>query len=864
MARTTLSGRDAEMSELNAALADVNSHRHTLAVVRGTPGIGKTALLTAAAHGWQQDGHTVIRIPFSGAVEPWDLFGFNAIIAALQEFCNELGDFELIRAVNSASLLGTPERYRSTRQRSSLLVNLAMIFGKIHRHGPIVVIADDLDTVPNPTLALAPACLPGCLVVAACRDDGRFAAPAVQLAQLADHLIDLGPLSEDYVGPLVGKRIRKTADDSLLTALRHTLGPLACDPGTLLSTVDELCGDGRITIVHGRACLSGDAPIRLAASHDLVSQVRRLGTAGHELMVLATTGPAFGVEDLPTLAATTGRDLAEYGHAVDTLAAVGALVSDESGQLSSTCPALSEAVLADALPVARRLHGEVAEHLLKTGGNETAIADHIAAAEKEVTPSATFARVLLDQAGGSGENEQEGAARWYHAALWHLDRDDQVRPRVLSALLRLLLRTGDYERLSVVAEEHARFIDPKELSAAALIAALHTSSPIGNDVREAVEDDDEMLEWHDSWFAGDSIDFAGLVAITAPLSVDRNTAESDGLADALAMWDVAALLAIRTNSGIPDHGVLARYHRVVTLYSRGDFPAALSAVRTLIATPMPADSANPVQNLGRLLAAEICVTTGELKQAANWLAAVGDDRRIAAMRGWAEIGLLAADGDNASALARGWWAYRQFGAGEVPVGGERLLSRLTTIAMSGGQADWGRRLLTVMTALADRMGSPVGRAALEFVRGVATKDESSLRASADMARRRGHFPDLLVAFLALGELAVDPRPWLHDAYEIAGGLGSAPLRARSKAIMRDRDVAPPRADADRPTVSDTEMRVIDLIRVGRTNRQIADTLRVTEKTVEYHLTRLFLKTGCRSRVDLAAAKARGLLTAVSA
>ena len=46
-----------------------------------------------------------------------------------------------------------------------------------------------------------------------------------------------------------------------------------------------------------------------------------------------------------------------------------------------------------------------------------------------------------------------------------------------------------------------------------------------------------------------------------------------------------------------------------------------------------------------------------------------------------------------------------------------------------------------------------------------------------------------------------------------------------------------------------------------TNRQIASSVRISEKTVENYLTKLFARTGCRSRLDLAAASLEGRLVA---
>jgi DNA-binding CsgD family transcriptional regulator len=52
-------------------------------------------------------------------------------------------------------------------------------------------------------------------------------------------------------------------------------------------------------------------------------------------------------------------------------------------------------------------------------------------------------------------------------------------------------------------------------------------------------------------------------------------------------------------------------------------------------------------------------------------------------------------------------------------------------------------------------------------------------------------------------------------------------------------------------VSDVERRIVELIQSGKTNRQIALALLMSEKTVEKHLTRLFAKAGCRTRHGLA-------------
>jgi DNA-binding NarL/FixJ family response regulator len=52
-------------------------------------------------------------------------------------------------------------------------------------------------------------------------------------------------------------------------------------------------------------------------------------------------------------------------------------------------------------------------------------------------------------------------------------------------------------------------------------------------------------------------------------------------------------------------------------------------------------------------------------------------------------------------------------------------------------------------------------------------------------------------------------------------------------------------------MSPSERRVAELVAEGRTNRDIAAALFVTERTVASHLTHVYAKLGIRSRTELA-------------
>lgn len=177
--RTTLPGRATELSELDSALAATTAVRHTLAVVRGEPGNGRTALLANVAARWRRRGITVLAPRFTET--PGDPFGAGAVLDAVREHYTWSGDFSLAGPVAAATALCSAGTY----EPRPMLDRLAELFDKVRTACPTVFIADDLDAVREPAPLLAAACLPAYLVVAACREiaDGTLA---------PDHLIDLG------------------------------------------------------------------------------------------------------------------------------------------------------------------------------------------------------------------------------------------------------------------------------------------------------------------------------------------------------------------------------------------------------------------------------------------------------------------------------------------------------------------------------------------------------------------------------------------------------------------------------------------------------------------------------------------------
>jgi DNA-binding CsgD family transcriptional regulator len=415
-----------------------------------------------------------------------------------------------------------------------------------------------------------------------------------------------------------------------------------------------------------------------------------------------------------------------------------------------------------------------------------------------------------------------------------------------SMSLRQLISAGDYERLAafvaaeVTGDVSADAAERDELAAAAALAATHTGHAVPEPVRAALAG--PALAVADHWFAGADIDVEDIAE-----SLGRVEVTVRGVAGYSDPRDLVPVL--RSVLGPlyrpPAEGPVAAYHRVSRGYADGDWVDALSAARELELMRGTAGDVAMV-DAARLLAAEICGWRGEDRQATMWLAAVGEDTPFPGLRGWVATGLRDHDSGSGDAFAHGWAWYTTHTARLEEPGRARLLVRLASIAADADDRCGARAVLREAQA---RYGSGAETGLL--VRGLVEGDGTCVLAAERVIRERGTRFELLFACQRLARLSGEPRPWLFEAYELARSIGAVKLVSATRRTMAGCGVAVPVRRARSAEMSDVERRIVELIRLGRTNRQIALALRVSAKTVEKHLTRLFAKAGCRTRHGLA-------------
>ena len=331
------------------------------------------------------------------------------------------------------------------------------------------------------------------------------------------------------------------------------------------------------------------------------------------------------------------------------------------------------------------------------------------------------------------------------------------------------------------------------------------------------------------------------------------------IAQARATGDSSALAV-----GLANRGWLA--------LQRGDLSAAEADTRTaLAATELPAPPMYRVLNGGVLLKA--LVEQGELDAAEQALAPLDSETESGSLISpplrFARGRLRVAQGRVAEGLedllAVGGVLTRALVTcpGSLPWRSEAALAHLAL-----GDHESAERLAEEELQLARAFGAPralgVGLRAAGVVAG-GNRGASLLREAIDAFERGDARLERARALADLGAMLrrrnrrTEARELLREALDAAHRAGARPLAEYAETELRATGARPRRvvlAGLDSLTAS--ERRIAELASQGLTNREIAQTLFVTARTVEGHLTSVFRKLRVDSRDELPAALSGGV------
>jgi DNA-binding CsgD family transcriptional regulator/tetratricopeptide (TPR) repeat protein len=182
-----------------------------------------------------------------------------------------------------------------------------------------------------------------------------------------------------------------------------------------------------------------------------------------------------------------------------------------------------------------------------------------------------------------------------------------------------------------------------------------------------------------------------------------------------------------------------------------------------------------------------------------------------------------------------------------------------------GEQDEARRLAAEELELARTWGAPRALGAALRAAGLVEGGEHGLGLLEEAVQVLSNSPAKLEQAKARTELGAalrranrrsEAREQLRRALELATICGAAPLAARAEIELLATGARPRRiALSGVASLTPSERRVAEMAAEGPTNREIAQTLYVTQRTVEVHLTSIYRKLAISSRSQLAAALA---------
>jgi DNA-binding CsgD family transcriptional regulator len=190
-------------------------------------------------------------------------------------------------------------------------------------------------------------------------------------------------------------------------------------------------------------------------------------------------------------------------------------------------------------------------------------------------------------------------------------------------------------------------------------------------------------------------------------------------------------------------------------------------------------------------------------------------------------------------------------------------SRAATALMRTGDLEQARLLAAEEVELARRWGAPRAIGVALRVHGLTVggpdglalleEAAATLEGSSARLERARALADLGAALRRAGR-RVDAREPLRVAVELAQSCGATPLAEGARAELVAAGAKPRRqALSGAESLTPSELRVAAMAAEGMTNRDIAQNLFVTPKTVEVHLSSVYRKLDIRSRTQLASA-----------
>lgn len=185
------------------------------------------------------------------------------------------------------------------------------------------------------------------------------------------------------------------------------------------------------------------------------------------------------------------------------------------------------------------------------------------------------------------------------------------------------------------------------------------------------------------------------------------------------------------------------------------------------------------------------------------------------------------------------------------------LSELAEAAIRAGRTDALEQVVRELETFAPSTTSPALHIGLRYVQAIlapSDQAEALFKAALDATNwplERGRLHLAFGEWLRRQRRAADSRPHLRAARETFDALGVIAWADRARTELRASGETSPRRTADaRDQLTPHELSIAELAAEGLTNKEIGQRLYLSHRTVSTHLHRIFPKLGITSRADL--------------
>jgi len=909
-------GREAQLRVVHEQLNNALASRPEPVLITGESGAGKTMFLTRLGDDAAALGCRVFRLDGESPTKPGP---YGALAGAVAQWAKERPDAAtstLRLEVNSA--VATTSR---AEDRRLLIVDaLCHFVEKVAARAPVLLAIDDVHLIDDDTADAALFLMrhlrqQRVMVAATWRTDvavDNAVSEDLQRAVASGQLVavTLGPFDGDELAALVESRAGIVPTAGFVESLSARTGGMpffAAELADAMAThlaLDHFVED------------APELPVPRRAATTVLHRVFTLGADARQVATVAALLGWIAVDRLPMLATVTALTEARTEDAFDRLVRARVLMPDGDGY-RFTHGIVRDALLTDTHPArGRRLHRHIARVLADERRAGAArdieeIGDHL---RRGVAGHDPAAAALLTEAGDAVVFDAPArAVTWYREALVRLRPDHPDAALSQVRLSRALSLAGRHVEAEKVASAALATLPPGGPRSEALVFAAYSALATGQRERaaELLAEESAAGETATALSAALRAVVDGVDARPAPRSHLSRAALADGPADhdptVLGMlaaaqagagdYEAAAAITRRLRtlppSQSPDALVRATFHACLLSAAIFDPRDALRDVATI-------RPESPFAGWFSSAAAWAHLRLGHLDEAigAGELARAAVDPSV---------------GDLLLELTASALALAHLERGDV-VKGEEVLTwansipmltpgtglRVVTARVHAGRDELERAVQEVQAAIVDEAargrGDVLARLYAELVElALAAGDEGTARAANTRLHALPRSPSAVAVDMwcqlsdamctrtsesavrayhyALGHgfeldaaraLALDGEI-RRDADLLTSGHSAL---ARLGAVARQRRVAdqlraigsPAGRDRQRgPTLSATEVAVSELVAAGLTNRQVGARMSLSPKTIEVYLSRIYAKTGCRSRVELAVAVRDGRL-----